>query len=115
LFPSLGPELESRSIELCSWSTIADAAEAASGREKQRYPYWTVLRIKTGDGAPEYCGSKEVGPFPSLEEARAHFETAPRQQGELLLVVEVREKWNYYLPDGRRFSPWMGDSLVGYM
>jgi len=113
-YPGLGPAPESRSIESCSWSTIVDAIEPTLGRE-QRYPYWTVLRIKAGDGAPEYCGSKEVAPFPSLEEARAHLGTAQRQQGEALMIVEVRAKWEYYMPDGRSFAPQMGMPLRGYL
>jgi hypothetical protein len=31
LFPGLGPALESRGIEACSWSTLVDAVEAELG------------------------------------------------------------------------------------
>lgn len=114
MLPSLGPDLESGWIESCGWSQLVDAVEAALDRKK-RYPYWTVLRIKTKHGALRYEGSKEAAVFPSLEEARATLGAVVREPEELLLIVEARAEWEYYMPDGRAFAPWMGMPLVDYL
>jgi hypothetical protein len=114
VLPGLRIALERENLGL-AWSSLSDAAEKVLGGPKVRYPYWTVLRVKTGMGEPEYGGSKETGSFASLEDARASAEGTEREEGEALLVVQVRSQWSYFMPDGRRFSVSMGDSLRQYL
>jgi hypothetical protein len=75
---------------------------------------WAVIEVLT-DHRGEYSGSQRIAVFSTQAEAVEALDSMPPDKERDCIVVEVRGQWNYFLPDGRRFDPELGDWISKYL